>query len=101
MKPQTKVGILFLVAVVLMVGFAYALGTWTPFTNAHELRVAYNFAGGIEVGSPVRVMGIKVGKVRSVNFEPDYKMPGTNEEVKLIITINISKEAWPTLRSDS
>src|SRR5665213_2628971 len=101
MKPQTKVGILILLSVVLMVVFAFALGTINLFSNANELKVAYNFAGGIEVGSPVRVMGIKVGKVRSIKFEPDFRMPTTGEEVQLVITITVSKEAWPTVRNDS
>lgn len=100
MKSQTKVGILFLVALLGVVGFAYALGGLQIFSNAYELRVAYNFAGGIEVGSPVRVMGIKVGKVRSITFEPDFKMPD-GEEVKLVATISIDKRAWTTLREDS
>lgn len=101
MKPQTKVGIMFLAATAMVVVFALALGALQPFSSSYELRVAYNFAGGIEVGSPVRVMGIKVGKVRSIKFEPDFKMPGTNEEVKLIITISVDKKAWPTVRQDS
>lgn len=101
MKPQTKVGIMFLVAAVLVVVFAFALGTLQPFSNSNTLKIAYNFAGGIEVGSPVRVMGIKVGKVRSIHFEPDFKVPDTGEEVKLIITISIDKKAWPTIRGDS
>jgi phospholipid/cholesterol/gamma-HCH transport system substrate-binding protein len=101
MKPQTKVGIMFLAAIVMVVVFAFALGVIQPLSNSKELRVAYNFAGGIEVGSPVRVMGIKVGKVRSIKFEPDFKMPETGEEVKLVITISIDNKAWPTIRQDS
>lgn len=101
MKPQTKVGILFIAAIVMMVIFAFALGTFQPFSNSNDLKIAYNFAGGIEVGSPVRVMGIKVGKVRSINFVPNFKMPDTGEEVKLMITVSVDKEAWPTIRTDS
>ena len=101
MKPQTKVGILFVLSLALMVVFAFALGLVQPFSNSNEIKVAYNFAGGIEVGSPVRVMGIKVGKVRSIKFEPDFKMPVGGEQVKLLITISVSKEAWPTIRADS
>lgn len=101
MKPQTKVGVLFLAAGALVVVFALALGSFQPFSNSHTLKIAYNFAGGIEVGSPVRVMGIKVGKVRSIEFEPDYKVPETGEEVKLMIAVSIDKKAWPTVRADS
>jgi len=101
MKSSTKVGILFIVTLLLIIGFALALGAIQPFSNSYELKIAYNFAGGIEVGSPVRVMGIKVGKVRSIEFVPDFKMPETGQEVKLVITVSIDKKAWPTVRKDS
>jgi len=100
MKPEAKVGIMFAVVIAAIVAFIYALGAWNPFANTNSLRVAYNFAGGIEVGSPVRVMGIKVGKVKSIDFEPDLKMPN-GEEVKLVISIAISKRAWNSIRHDS
>jgi phospholipid/cholesterol/gamma-HCH transport system substrate-binding protein len=101
MKPQTKVGLLFLLALGLVIVFAFALGTVSPFSGSKELQVAYNFAGGIEVGSPVRVMGIKVGKVRAIHFQPDFKMPESGEEVKLLITISVDKKAWSSVRTDS
>lgn len=101
MKPQTKVGLMFLGALAMVVVFAFALGTLSPFSNSFELKIAYNFAGGIEVGSPVRVMGIKVGKVKSIDFEPNFKMPETGEEVKLVIKITVDKSAWSSIRTDS
>jgi phospholipid/cholesterol/gamma-HCH transport system substrate-binding protein len=100
MKPEFKVGVMFVSAIVLVVLFAYYLGALNPFSNSYELKVAYNYAGGIEVGSPVRVMGIKVGKVNSIDFDPNGKMPN-GEETKLILTITVSKSAWPTIRTDS
>ena len=101
MQAQTKVGALFLAALAGTVALALALGSWQPFSRSNDLRVAYNFAGGIEVGSPVRVMGIKVGKVRSIDFTPQFRLADTGEEVKLTLTVSISKEAWPTIRADS
>lgn len=101
MKPQTKVGIMFLGAVAMVIAFALALGVYQPFSRTNELKVAYNFAGGIEVGSPVRVMGIKVGKVRSIEFQPHFKMADTEEEVKLLVRISVDKSAWGSLRGDS
>lgn len=100
MKVEAKVGLMFGVAIALVVIFAYVLGAFNPFGNYNTLYVGYNFAGGIEVGSPVRVMGIKVGKVKSINFVPEMKMPN-GEEVKLKIAISVSKEAWNTVRTDS
>jgi phospholipid/cholesterol/gamma-HCH transport system substrate-binding protein len=100
MKVETKVGALFVVSVAMVAVFAWYLGVLNPFSSSHEVQLGYNFAGGIEVGSPVRVMGIKVGKVKSIEFDPSLRAPG-GDEVKLKITISISKEAWPTVRSDS
>jgi phospholipid/cholesterol/gamma-HCH transport system substrate-binding protein len=100
MKVETKVGILAFAALVLVVGFAYVMGFISPFSNTKELQVMYNYAGGIEEGSPVRVMGIKVGKVKSINFEPGFKM-SNGEEASLRITITINDKAWTSVRKDS
>ncbi len=100
MRTETKVGLMFVVTVAMVVAFAYYLGALSFFSNENKLTIAYNFAGGIEVGSPVRVMGIKVGKVKAIHFDPSFKMPN-GEEVKLKVDISIKKEAWKTIRKDS
>lgn len=100
MKVETKVGLLALVSVILIVVFAYLMGFISPFSNTKELNVMYNFAGGIEEGSPVRVMGIKVGKVKKISFDPGFKMEN-GEEVKLRLTVTIDKKAWTSVRKDS
>lgn len=100
MKVETKVGILFVVAVALVAVFAYFMGLLGPITSTNTLNVTYNYAGGLEEGSPVRVMGIKVGKVKKIQFIPDYKSP-TGEEVKLKVVIQVNKSAWSSIRKDS
>ena len=100
MKVETKVGLLFVVAVALVGLFAWYLGALNPFSSANSVQLGFNFAGGIEVGSKVRVMGIEVGKVTSIDFDPSLKMPN-GEEVKLRITATISKKAWSSVRQDS
>jgi len=100
MKIETKVGLLAVATVILIVTFAYMMGLVSPFSNTRNLNVMYNYAGGIEEGSPVRVMGIKVGKVNKIVFEPDYKSPA-GEEVKLRLEISVDKKAWGTIRKDS
>ena len=100
MKVETKVGLLALVSMGLVIGFAAVMGLISPFSNSNDLNVMYNYAGGIEEGSPVRVMGIKVGKVKKIAFDPGYKS-STGEEVKLKLVISIDKKAWSTVRKDS
>ena len=100
MKPEVKVGLMFVAAIFFVAAFAFYLGALNPLSNSNEIWVAYNFAGGIEMGSPVRVMGIKVGKVKEIKFDPQFKM-ANGEEVKLLVRIGIEKKAWPTVRKDS
>lgn len=100
MRVETKVGMLGVLSLLLMAVFAYFMGYITPFSNTKELHVMYNFAGGIEEGSPVRVMGIKVGKVKEITFDPSFKM-ANGEEAKLRLTITIDKKAWSSIRKDS
>lgn len=100
MKVETKVGLLFVVAVAMVGLFAWYLGVMNPFSSANTVQLGFNFAGGIEIGSKVRVMGIEVGKITSIDFDPNLKMPN-GEEVKLRITATISKKAWSSVRQDS
>lgn len=100
MKVETKVGLLAVFSLVLIAVFAYMMGLISPLVQANQLNIMYNYAGGIEEGSPVRVMGIKVGKVKKIEFTPEYKSPN-GEEVKLKIQISIDKKAWATIRKDS
>jgi len=100
MKVETKVGLLAIFSLILILVFASMMGMISPFSNAGELNVMYNYAGGIEEGSPVRVMGIKVGKVKKIIFQPDYKS-AQGEEVKLKIVITVEKKAWSSVRKDS
>lgn len=100
MKLEVKVGLLFLAAICTLVAFAHYMGVIAPFSNAYRLNVLYNYAGGIEEGSPVRVMGIKVGQVRKIAFDPFFKSP-SGEEVKLRLEIQIDAKAWSSVRQDS
>ncbi|MEK6774240.1 MAG: MlaD family protein [Bdellovibrionota bacterium] len=100
MKVETKVGLLAVLSLVLILVFASMMGMISPFSNANELNIMYNYAGGIEEGSPIRVMGIKVGKVKKILFDPTYKS-ASGEEVKLRIIITVDKKAWSSVRQDS
>ncbi|NDD90623.1 MCE family protein, partial [bacterium] len=113
---ETKVGLLVAGTAVLVVAFAWLLGVRNPFQGSTRFYVTYNFAGGIEVGSPVRVSGIKVGKVEAIEFfapvDPKstiaVKEPGSAEEtsakasvVPLKLKISIRSDAAKGIRQDS
>lgn len=100
MSVQRKVGLMFVAAMGMLVIFAWLMGAINPFSNNYNLYVLYNYAGGIEIGSPVRVMGIKVGKVDRIDFDVSQK-DEKGEEVKLRIKISLDKKVQQSVRKDS
>jgi phospholipid/cholesterol/gamma-HCH transport system substrate-binding protein len=111
---EAKVGALILGTAILAVAFAWVIGIQNPFNQSVDFYVTYNFAGGIEVGSPVRVSGIKVGKVEKIDFfapiDPKataLQEPGSdpldNEKAitPLRVKISVRKDAAVGVRKDS
>src|SRR6476660_2811428 len=76
---DAKVGALVTSTVVIALGFAWLLGFKNPFLDQNYFYVSYNFEGGIDVGSHVRLSGIKVGKVEDIEFFS----PDRNQQVSL------------------
>ena len=111
---EAKVGALVTTTVVIALGFAWLLGFKNPFTDQNYFYVTYNFAGGIDLGSHVRLSGIKVGKVEEIEFfapAPNQKVsmkePGSaDQESDLAYTpvklkISVKKAALPGIRKNS
>ena len=113
LSNEAKVGLLVAATAALAVFFAVLLGVDHPFRSKVEFYVTYHFAGGIEVGSPVRVSGIKVGRVESVDFFVPvegvaiaHAEPGSaNEEgpqvVPVRLRLSVLREALKGIKTDS
>jgi phospholipid/cholesterol/gamma-HCH transport system substrate-binding protein len=103
---EIKVGLLILTSLAFVLLCAWFIGVKNPFHQTVDFYVTYNFAGGIESGSPVRVAGIKVGKVESISFyRPDASSVTVDNQSEVLtplkIKISISKEASESVRTDS
>jgi len=120
LSNEAKVGGLLLATGTLATIFAWIIGIQSPFNRTVDFYVTYNFAGGIEVGSPVRVSGIKVGRVEKIDFfvpldgsakDKDaiaLKEPGSTSErlseravAPLRLKLSIRKDAAIGVRKDS
>lgn len=114
LSNEAKVGALIIGTAILAVVFAWIIGVQNPFGSNLHFYITYNFAGGIEVGSPVRVSGIKVGKVEQIEFfvprDPKtvaVQEPGSDsfDDAKMVaplrVKIGIRKDAALGVRHDS
>lgn len=97
-RLELKVGAFALVAVALVAGLVLALGR---FSAGERFRffADFSYAGGLPAGAVVKIAGVKVGRIREVEFRPDAREDGRAIPVRL--HVDIDKEAARALRDDA
>jgi phospholipid/cholesterol/gamma-HCH transport system substrate-binding protein len=88
---EVKVGILILVALALLGGFVVIMGGLS-FEPTYTVYVDFDNPGGLQSGAPVKIAGVKVGKVKELQFRGGEIDPATQKPVAPIrVVANIEK----------
>lgn len=96
---EVKVGILILVAFALLAGFIVIMGGLN-FQPTYRVNVDFTNPGGLKAGAPVRLAGVRIGKVGSIEFrgtEPDAVANNT----LIRVVAELEKQYQPSIHSDS
>jgi phospholipid/cholesterol/gamma-HCH transport system substrate-binding protein len=80
---EVKVGMLILTALVLLAGFILVMGG-ISFEPTYELVVGFDNPGGLQAGAPVKIAGVKVGKVSHMRFNTADVAPAGSEQPALV-----------------
>src|SRR5512133_1584563 len=64
---EFKVGLLILLSSAILVGFIFVLGNFS-LRSGFTVYIDYDYIGSLQPGAPIKVSGIKVGKVKDVEF---------------------------------
>src|SRR5438874_1696656 len=97
---EFRVGLLILVSSVILVGFIFVLGNFS-LRSGFTLQVDYDYVGSLQPGAPVKVSGIKVGKVESVEFLGGQLDDKLGKRVQVRVTAWIEDRAHDSIRSDA
>jgi len=97
---EFKVGLLMLIAMAILVGFIFVLGNFS-LRSGFELRLDYDYIGSLQPGAPVKVSGIKVGKVKSIDFIGGAMDPEINQRVQVRVTVWVEDRVKDSIRSDA
>jgi len=97
---EFRVGLLIVVALALCVGFIFVLGNFS-LGSGYTLYVDYDFSGNVQPGAPVKVSGIKVGKVEEVHFLGGKVDPLTGRRVQVRVEVWVEDKVRETLRGDA
>jgi phospholipid/cholesterol/gamma-HCH transport system substrate-binding protein len=97
---EFKVGLLILVGLVVFAGFIFILGNFS-FSSGYTLYVDYGFSGNIQPGAPVKVSGIKVGKVEDVEFLGGRVIDKGGRRVQVRLEVWVEDRVKDTIRRDA
>ncbi len=95
MSKEFRVGAVIAITALVFVIAVFAIGDQEGvWKRRYELKVKYQDIYGLQAGAPVRLAGLRVGTVRSIEFSKAE--PGN-----IIVTLRIDKGVKSLIRSDS
>jgi phospholipid/cholesterol/gamma-HCH transport system substrate-binding protein len=97
---EFKVGLLILVASAILVAFIFILGNFSLRSGFH-IYVDYDYIGSLQAGAPVKVSGIKVGKVSDVEFRGGKIDEKLGKRVQVRLTVWIEDRVRDSIRGDA
>ncbi len=88
---EVKVGLLILVAIAILTGFVLIMGG-INFQPTYTVYVDFDNPGGVQVGAPCKIAGVKVGTVKEISFRGGMKNAATGVRDPLVrLTVAIEK----------
>jgi len=97
---EVKVGVLILVSVGILAAFILLMGGLS-FQATYTLYVDFDNPGGLQAGAPVRIAGVKVGKVDQLEFRGGAIDPQTQRRVLVRAKLSIEEKVKDAVREDA
>jgi phospholipid/cholesterol/gamma-HCH transport system substrate-binding protein len=97
---EVKVGVLILVSLGILAAFVLIMGGLS-FERTYTVYVDFDNPGGLQSGAPVRVAGVKVGKVAELAFMGGKVDPKTNRRTLVRAKLNIEARVKESIHDDA
>jgi len=68
---ELKVGIFVFIGLIILIVFVLMIGDFRLINPGYAFKVSFGFANGVKVSAPVRLSGVEVGEVKSINIGYD------------------------------
>lgn len=97
---EVKVGALILVSLGILAAFVLVMGGLT-FEKTYTVYVDFDNPGGLQSGAPVRIAGVKCGKVSEMRFLGGKLDPQTNRRTLVRAKLAIEERVHESIRDDA
>ena len=97
---EVKVGVLILVSLGILAAFVLIMGGLS-FEKTYTVYVDFDNPGGLQTGAPVRVAGVKCGKVSEMQFMGGKIDPKTNRRTLVRAKVQIEQRVKDSIHEDA
>lgn len=97
---EVKVGVLILVSIGILAAFVLIMGGLS-FEKTYTVYVDFDNPGGLQSGAPVRVAGVKCGKVAELQFMGGKVDPRTNRRTLVRAKVAIEQRVKDSIHEDA
>jgi phospholipid/cholesterol/gamma-HCH transport system substrate-binding protein len=97
---EFKVGLLILVSSAILVGMLVVLGNFS-LRSGFAFHLDFDYVGSLASGAPVKLSGIKVGKVKAVELHGGKLDPAIGQRVQVRVTAWVEDRVADAIRSDA
>ncbi len=97
---EVKVGVLILVSLGILAAFVLIMGGLS-FEKTYTLYVDFDNPGGLQSGAPVKIAGVKVGKVSELAFMGGKVDPKTNRRTLVRAKLAVEQRVKESVREDA
>jgi phospholipid/cholesterol/gamma-HCH transport system substrate-binding protein len=97
---EARVGLLVLLAMGLLGAFVFVLGG-VSFADGYPIFADFDNPGSVQVGAPVRIGGVKVGRVEEVTYLGGRLDPATGRRPLVRLRLGIDREVEDTIHDDA
>jgi phospholipid/cholesterol/gamma-HCH transport system substrate-binding protein len=97
---EVKVGVLILVSLGILAAFVLIMGGLS-FEKTYTLYVDFDNPGGLQSGAPVRIAGVKCGKVTELAFLGGKIDPKTNRRTLVRAKVAIEQRVKESIHEDA
>ncbi|MCM8804889.1 MAG: MlaD family protein [Candidatus Omnitrophica bacterium] len=94
---EMKVGLFVLCGILAVIIFIFTQ-TKTRKLRGYEINVLFDYVSGLEIGSPVRVSGVRVGEVKKIEILYE-NIPKVMVKLKINPEVKIAKGSKITIRT--
>jgi phospholipid/cholesterol/gamma-HCH transport system substrate-binding protein len=97
---EVKVGVLILVSLGILAAFVLVMGGLN-FEKTYSVFVDFDNPGGLQAGAPVRIAGVKVGKVKELAFLGGQVDPKTGRRTLVRAKLAVEERVKEAIRDDA